>query len=215
MDVKVIFDPVCPWCYIGKRRFEAAKALRPGVPIAIRWRPFLLNPDIPPGGIDRSAYLARKFGSEARISRIYGAIADAGLSVEIDFDFDRIRQTPNSLNAHRLVRYAERADRIDRTDQVVEALFHSYFVQGRDIGEVDVLVEVARDLSFEPAEIRAYLESDEDVMQVYEENARAHRLGLNGVPAFVFEGGMAISGAQDPKIIARVLDVALAGETAA
>ena len=91
MRIDVIFDSVCPWCYIGKRRLEKALALRPGLDSDITWRPFLLNPEMPPDGIERTLYLVRKFGSEARVRRVYGAIAEAGLSEEIDFAFDSIR----------------------------------------------------------------------------------------------------------------------------
>ena len=106
MEVQIIFDTVCPWCYIGKRRMEKALALRPHVDANLVWRPFLLNKEIPLGGIDRTAYLIRKFGSEARVRRIYGAIAQAGESVDIEFAFNRIDRTPNSVDSHRLIRFA-------------------------------------------------------------------------------------------------------------
>ena len=103
MEIDIIFDTVCPWCYIGKRRLEMALSLRPQIKVKPNWRPFLLNPEMPPEGIDRTAYLVKKFGSESRVRRIYGAIGEAGLSVEIDFAFDRIDKTPNSVDSHRLV----------------------------------------------------------------------------------------------------------------
>ena len=204
--IDVIFDSVCPWCYIGKRRLEKALALRPGLEPDITWRPFLLNPEMPPDGIDRATYLVRKFGSEARVRRVYGAIADAGQSEEIDFAFDSIRQTPNSVDSHRLVRFAGEA-----AGDAVEALFQAYFLSGADIGERDVLVGIGAGIGLEARALRAYLESDADIDEVLAENARAHRLGINGVPAYVFDGGMVISGAQDPAILARVMDVAWAG----
>lgn len=205
MQIEVIFDAVCPWCYIGKRRLEAALGLRPHLKARPRWRPFLLNPEIPPEGIDRTAYLINKFGSEARVGRVYGAIAKAGQSAEIDFAFERIRHTPNTVNAHRLIRFAERSG---QDDAAVEALFRAYFVDARNIGEIDVLMEIGAALGLDARSLRAYLEDDEDVAAIYDENARAHRLGVNGVPSFVFNGAMVISGAQDPEILARVLDAA-------
>ncbi len=212
MQLDVIFDTVCPWCYIGKRRLERAVAMRPNANIDIHWRPFMLNPDIPNDGIDRTAYLIKKFGSETRVRRVYGAIGEAGHSVEIEFAFDRIQRTPNSVSSHRLIRYA--AHFID-VAPMVEELFESYFVGGIDIGDTNVLVDIGVSYGLEPAALRAYLESDADVAAIYEENARAHRLGVNGVPAFAFQGSMVISGAQEPEVLVRVLDAAVAGLNAA
>ena len=206
MRIDVIFDSVCPWCYIGKRRLEKALALRPGLDPDIAWRPFLLNPEMPPDGIERTLYLVRKFGSEARVRRVYGAIAEAGLSEEINFAFDSIRQTPNSVDSHRLVRFAGEA-----AGDAVEALFQAYFLRGENIGERDVLVGIGTGIGLDERTLRAYLESDADIDNVLAENARAHRLGITGVPAYVIDGEMVISGAQDPAILARVMDVAWAG----
>jgi len=208
MQLDVIFDTVCPWCYIGKRRLERALSLRPRADVHINWRPFMLNPDMPAGGIDRTAYLIKKFGSETRVRRVYGAIGEAGQSVEIDFAFERIRRTPNSVTSHRLIRYS--AARI-RVSPLVERLFESYFIDGVDIGDTDVLVDLGAAFGLDAGALRAYLESDEDVAEIYEENARAHRLGINGVPAFAFSGNMVISGAQEPEVLVRVLDAAKAG----
>ncbi len=205
MDIDVIFDTVCPWCYVGKRRLEAAARLRPDLDIHVRWRPFLLNPDMPREGMERNTYLIRKFGTEARVRRVYGAISDAGQSVEIDFAFDRIRHTPNSVNSHRLVRLAERYGKADAT---VEALFRSYFVNGRNIGETGILIEIGGKLGLPEPDLSTYLLSDEDVASIYEENARAHRRGINSVPSFVFAESMAISGAHEPQVLARMLDAA-------
>ena len=205
MQLEIIFDTVCPWCYIGKRRLERALEKRPNLDVKISWRPFLLNPDMPPNGIDRTAYLIKKFGSEARVRRVYGAIGEAGHSVEIPFAFDRIRRTPNSISSHRLVRFAQRY--IDPSP-LVERLFKDYFITGNDIGDTDLLVEIGVEHGLERAPLTHYLKSDEDVDRIYEENARAHRLGINGVPAFAAEGHMIISGAQEPEVLVRVLDAA-------
>lgn len=207
MQIDIIFDPVCPWCYIGKRRLEQAMALRPKIAVDRRWRPFLLNPDIPEEGIDRSAYLLKKFGSEARVRRVYGAIAEAGQSVEIDFGFDRIEQTPNTVNAHRLVIYAAG---FNKADQAVEALFNNYFIKGQNIGHHDVLVEIGSRLGIPHDDLDRYLASDQDANLVHQENSRAHRLGINGVPSYVLDNDMVISGAQEPPVLARLLDAAQA-----
>jgi predicted DsbA family dithiol-disulfide isomerase len=211
MQIDIIFDTVCPWCYIGKRRLERALAMRPQVQAKPRWRPFLLNPEMPPEGIDRTAYLMKKFGSEARVRRIYGAIGEAGQSVEIDFAFERIGRTPNSVDSHRLVRFAEARG---RADEVVEALFVEFFVDGRDIGDQRVLTEVGVANGFDRDELSAYLESSDDVALIHDENARAHRLGINGVPSFAFNGKLLISGAQEPQVLVRMLDAAAATDAA-
>ncbi len=212
MQIDIIYDPVCPWCYIGKRRLEQALRLRPNVEATTRWRPFLLNPEMPPDGIDRTAYLMNKFGSEARVRRTYGAIAEAGQSVEIDFAFERIGQTPSSVNSHRLVYFADRQGKADAT---VETLFLAYFVNGQNIGDIDVLLKIGENLGLDVGALGSYLDGDTDVAMVHDENARAHRMGINGVPSFIFDGEYAISGAQAPEVLARVLDAAgTARETA-
>ena len=212
MQIQVIFDTVCPWCYIGKRRLEQALALRPHVGIDLVWRPFLLNREIPSEGIDRTAYLIRKFGSEARVGRIYGAIAQAGESVDIDFEFDRIDRTPNSVDSHRLIRFALRNGAGPR---IVEILFFEYFIEGLDIGRQDILQEIGERAGLDGNAIDGYLNSEEDIDFVYDQNNRAHRMGVNGVPAFVFNENMIISGAQEPQILARMIDAALAMADAA
>lgn len=205
MLIEMIFDPGCPWCYIGKRQLERALDLRPGLNAAVRWWPFLLNPDMPAEGIERGTYLMRKFGSQARISRVFGAISDFADAVGIDFSFDRITRTPNTLHAHRLVRYAELHG---LAAAAVEALFSSHFVSGRDIGEIAELVRIGARLGLDPTALRLHLASDRDVTEVYAANARAHRLGINGVPTFVFERSYVISGAQEPQVLSRMLDIA-------
>jgi predicted DsbA family dithiol-disulfide isomerase len=191
---------------------EQALALRPHVDIDLVWRPFLLNREIPADGIDRTAYLIRKFGSEARVRRVYGAIAQAGESVDIDFAFDRIDRTPNSVDSHRLIRYALLNGANPR---IVETLFFEYFIEGLDIGRQDVLQEIGARDGLDGAAIGAYLNSEEDIDFVYDENRRAHRMGVNGVPAFVFNEKMVISGAQEPQILARMIDAAIATADAA
>jgi len=212
MKIDVIIDTVCPWCFIGKRRLERAFASRPDLKAEIVWRPFLLNPDMPAGGIDRTDYLVKKFGSESRVRRIYGAIADVGESVAIDFAFDRIRRTPNSVDSHRLIRYAER---FGKADEIVENLFVAFFVAGRDIGDLPVLADLAEKSGFDRRDVEIYLNEEDDSALVYDENARAHRLGINGVPAYVFNESWVISGAQEPQVLSRMLDAAFQAGNAA
>jgi len=212
MEIDIIFDTVCPWCYIGKRRLEMALSMRPQIRVKLNWRPFLLNPEMPPEGIDRTAYLVKKFGSESRTNRIYGTIGEAGQSVEIDFAFERIGKTPNSVDSHRLVRFAHERG---LADEVVEALFVEFFINGRDIGDLRVLTEIGAANGLDAQEVKAYLNTDADVGAIHDENVRAHRLGINGVPSFAFNEIFVISGAQEPQVLARMLDAALATEDAA
>ena len=205
MHIDIIFDAICPWCYIGKRRLEKAVASRADTKVTMAWRPFLLNPEMPPEGIDYQTYLNRKFGSQARMQRVLGSLADAGQSVEIDFAFKRIDHTPNTVDCHRLVRFAARSG---KADAAVEALFLDYFVNGRNIGDAAVLLKIAAGLGLDMEALGGLLAGDHDTARIYEENAWVHRFGINGVPSFLFNGQMIISGAQDPPVLARMLDAA-------
>ena len=205
MNVDIVYDTVCPWCYIGKRRFDKALALRPHLSPTVRWRPFLLNPGMPEGGVERNTYLIKKFGGEQRARSVNGAICTAGRMVDIEFAFERIARTANSVNSHRFIL---RAAENGKADSAVEALFFAYFVTGRDIGKVAELVAIGARLGLDASELERYLTGDEDVRLVYEEHARAQKLGVTGVPSFVFDGRSAIAGAHEPAVLARVLDAA-------
>lgn len=207
VEIEFVFDTVCPWCFIGKRRLYQALALRPHVPVQLLWRPFLINPEMPDDGVDRQTDLIRKFGSESRVRRIFGAISEAGLSVQIDFAFERILRTPNALDSHRLVMLA--AD-TGKAAEVVEALYQAFFRDGRDIGAIENLVDVAGACGMDVDSTREFLTGDVGREKIRDENARAHRLGVNGVPSFVFNGDMVIAGAQEPQVLARMLDAATA-----
>lgn len=212
MKIEFIFDTVCPWCYVGKRRFERALALRPGTRANIHWRPFLLNPDIPLEGIDRRAYLDRKFGGPARVQRVHSAVAAAGEAEGIAFAFDRIIRTPNTLNSHRMIRFSAG---LGREAETVEALYDGYFCQGRDIGIIAELVEIGEAVGLPPRQLEAYLKSDADIAAVLNDNARAHRLGVNGVPCLVLDGLYAVAGAQEPDVLLRLIDIARESEAEA
>jgi predicted DsbA family dithiol-disulfide isomerase len=204
MHIDIVSDVVCPWCYIGKRRLEKALALRPEIEAEITWRPFQLNPDLPPEGVERQAYLAAKFGGNTHADRIYANVTEAGATVDIPFAFDRIRRTPNTRDAHRLLRYAAAAGSADR---MVEALFRGYFVDGRDIGDHAVLAEIAGGVGLDAAEAGAWLASPAELEQVLAEDRGARRLGINAVPCFIFERQYAVSGAQEPEFFLPVFDL--------
>ncbi len=197
LPIEVVNDLVCPWCYLGVRRLFRSLARRPDLLVDLTWRPFLLNPDMPRAGMARADYVVRKFGGEERARRLYASIAEIGRVEGVMFRFDRIKRTPSSLDAHRLVRWAAR---FGRADEVVEAIFAAHFSDGRDIGDPGCGLRATA--------ARAFLASDTDIDAVHADNLRAHRLGINGVPCFVVSGCHAIAGAQEPEVIERLLDVA-------
>lgn len=204
--IEVIFDPACPWCYVGKRRLDQALALRPFLLPRVRWWPFLLYPDQSETPQSRVPELIRLYGSEARARRARDTLIGAGRGAEIEFALDRIKVRPNSLYPHRVIRLAE-AEQC--ASDMVEALFYGHFIEGLDIGSVDVLVKIAEQLGLDGTKVREHLSGADDIAEVQHEHARARKLGVNGVPSFVFNHVMAISGAQEPQVLARMLDVAV------
>ena len=207
MQIDVFFDPICPWCFIGKRRLQRALGLRSSISATLMWRPFMLNPEMPPDGMERDAYMLHKFGSESRVRRLQGALEATGQSEEIDFHFDSIQHTPSTVSAHRLVNYGED---FGVAEPIVDALFRAYFQEGRDIGDLDELSAIGRSVGLESSMLDMYLDSSADIFWVREQNAQAHRLGINGVPCFLVDGTLALQGAQPPEILARLLDAAAA-----
>jgi len=207
MHIDVYFDPICPWCYIGKRRLQRALGQRPAISAQLNWLPFMLNPDMPPQGMERQTYLLHKFGTEARVRRLLGALEATGQSEEIGFNFENIRHTPATLDAHRLVKYASEHG---QGEPVVESLFRAFFVEGRDIGLFDELSAIGRAAGLDGGALDAFLDSSTDTSWVIEHNSQAHRKGVNGVPCFLLNGELALQGAQQPEILARLLDAAAA-----
>ncbi|WP_119421541.1 DsbA family oxidoreductase [Desertibaculum subflavum] len=205
MLIDIVSDTICPWCFIGKRRLERALADRPELDVQIGWRPFQLNPDMPVEGMDRQSYLAAKFGGEARAKRAYSPVIEAVEREGLGIDFDRIRRTPNTLASHRLIRWAASSGHQHR---VVEGLFHRYFVQGDDIGDHEVLVEVATEAGMDAGLVARHLAEGRDIELVKSEDRMAREMGIRGVPCFVFDRRYALSGAQDPEVILNVIDLA-------
>jgi predicted DsbA family dithiol-disulfide isomerase len=205
ISIDVISDTVCPWCYIGKRRLEAAMRQRPDYEYQIGWRPFQLNPDLPRGGMERRQYLALKFGGGDRAQQIYSHIKAAGRQERISFDFDAIRQQPNTFDSHRLIRWAAYES---VQDAVVETLFRRYFTEGADIGSRTVLLRIAADCGMRAEAVRRMLDGNTDADLVREEELVARRMGVNGVPCFIVDRKYAVSGAQDASVLVNVLDLA-------
>jgi predicted DsbA family dithiol-disulfide isomerase len=212
MHIDIVSDVICPWCFIGKRRLERALRQRPELEVSIAWRAFQLNPDMPADGMPRDAYVAAKFGGAAQAARIYGAVTEAGRAEGIPFAFDRIRRTPSTRDAHRLIRFA--ASR-GRADPVVEALFRAYFLEGRDIGDREILADIiAESAGFPRADAVQYLAGRAGAEELLAEERSARRLGVNAVPCFIVDGGYAISGAQEPEFFLPLFDLALNKATA-
>ena len=199
--IDIVSDVICPWCFIGKRRLERALAAEPPGSIEVGWRPFQLNPEMPDEGMSRRDYLRAKFGEDDGGDRYKHVIA-AGLEEGIPFAFEKMQRTPNTVRAHRLIRYATRAG---TPDALVERLFVAYFVETRDVGDIDVLAAVAGEVGLDAQAVRAYLLSDEDDALIREEDAFARRMGIHGVPCFVIDRKFMVSGAQPPEIISQVL----------
>ena len=199
--IDVVSDVVCPWCYIGLKRLEKAVAAVPDVDITVHWRPYQLDPTIPPEGKDRRQYMQAKFGSEERIREIHARIEPLGEAEGIAFDFEAIRIAPNTLDAHRLIRWAAN-DGTDIQNRLVKALFGAYFEQGLNVGDPAVLVDVARTAGMDPSVVEAMLATDADRAEVVGEIETASRMGITGVPCFLLEQRYAVMGAQDPDALA-------------
>jgi predicted DsbA family dithiol-disulfide isomerase len=204
LAVDVVSDVVCPWCYIGMRRLQAARATVPELDVEVRWRPFQLDPTIPDGGMDRRQYMLSKFGSEERIRDIHARILPLGEAEGIDFDFDAIKIAPNTLDAHRVIRWAGAAGAAVQ-NQLVERLFRLNFEQGQNVGDPSVLAAAAADSGMDRAVVETLLPTDADREAVRTEIATAQRMGVTGVPCFLLDGRYAVMGAQDVQTLADAL----------
>jgi predicted DsbA family dithiol-disulfide isomerase len=199
VHIEIYSDIVCPWCYVGKRRLERALAQLDGtVRARITWRPFQLNPTMPSDGRDRTAYLKAKFGSLEAFGQMEEQLLAAGVDEQIPFAFKKIQRTPNTFAAHRLVWYAEQQG---KQDTMVEALFRGYFLEGKNIGDLTTLTHVAAEAGLDRTETEEFLESEKGMVEVKAEEAVGRRLGIRGVPYFVFNDRISISGAQPPDIM--------------
>jgi predicted DsbA family dithiol-disulfide isomerase len=205
--VEVFSDVICPWCYIGKRRLERAlDLLGDRYEPDVLWRPFQLNPSMPPEGIDRRAYRTAKFGSWERSLELDARVAAAGAEVGITFAFDRIARTPNTFAAHRLIGYAQGRG---QQDAMVEALFRAYFIEGRDIGERQVLGKLAADAGLDRAGAETFLAGDEGIGELRLEEERGRLLGIDSVPFFVIDERVGVAGAHDPEVVQRAIEEAM------
>jgi predicted DsbA family dithiol-disulfide isomerase len=203
MQIDVISDTVCPWCFIGKRRLERALSLRPQMSFDVRWRPFQLDPATPPEGVDRKAYIERKFGSSEKIKPIHTALLKAGEDEGISFAFEKITRTPNTINSHRLIRWSHS---MGVQDAVVEGLFRNYFLHGADIGQIETLVRIGAEAGMDAELVEELMNSDADRELVEREDSLARKIGIQGVPTYLIGGKSLVSGAQDAEVLVRVID---------
>lgn len=194
LAIDVISDVICPWCFIGKRRLEKAIGAFGG-PVKVRWLPFQLNPSMPKDGISRREYRTKKFGSWERSQELDARVVAVGKEEGIQFAFDRIERAPNTLDAHRLIWLA---DKQGVQDAVVEALFRAYFTDGRDISAKKMLIDVAAEAGLEQDKALAMLNSDDGLEAIKEAEELSHRHRVEGVPFFIVDGKITMSGAQQP-----------------
>lgn len=208
MQLDIISDPVCPWCYVGKKRLEVALAARPGIPIELTYRVYQLNPDMPREGMDRREHLRRKFGGDGKgPSPVLDALHEAARELGIAFNFSRIARTPNTVDAHRLIRWAHSAG---CQPEVVEILFRRYFTEGEDIGDHAVLLDIAREAGMDVKITGDLLARDADADLMRAEDETARRIGIQGVPSYVIANKYLLVGAQEPELFVKALDAAYA-----
>lgn len=195
--VAVVSDVICPWCWIGKRRLEKAVAAL-GQPVMVRWLPFQLNPTMPKDGISRRDYRTRKFGTWERSLELDAQVVAAGRAEGIDFVFDRVERTPNTVDAHRLIWLAEKED---VQDAVVEALFRAYFTDGRDISKQQPLLDVVAEAGLARSKAGEMLAGQEGLAALRESDEFNQRFRVDTVPYFIINGKITLSGAQPPEAL--------------
>jgi predicted DsbA family dithiol-disulfide isomerase len=201
VKLDILSDPICPWCYIGKVQLERALAERPDHPFVVEWHPFQLNPDMPREGVDRQAYLKSKFGDRAE--EIYGQIAQHFETIGVEANLDAIPRTPNTLDAHRMIHWAGIEG---KQNAMVDALFRANFVEGRDIGNREVLADIADGIGMDASVVLRLLESDADEQAIRDRDAHSREMGVNAVPTFIVASRHAVPGAQPPDLWLKVID---------
>ncbi len=202
IKLDILSDPICPWCYIGKANLDRALQANPDHPFVIEWHPFQLNPTMAREGMDRREYLETKFGGQKGAVEVYAQIARAAEAAGLEINFEGIRRTPNTLDAHRLIHWALIEG---RQTAAVAALFNAFFREGRDIGDRDVLCEVAQSIGMEGDLVRRLLESGTDEAEIRERDAKAREMGVSAVPTFIVGGQAVVPGAQKPEFWEEVI----------
>lgn len=198
ISVDVVSDVICPWCFLGKRRLDKAIGLLDDIKVEINWRPFFLDPSIPKEGMSRGTYMENKFGAE-RLKTIHDPLLAAGKEDGVPYAFDKITRTPNTMDAHRLIRWSHVEG---KQHDVAERLFMAYFSLGLDIGDRAELAKIAGEAGLDKAAAAAKLDSDTDVDAVNAEVERAYRMGVTGVPCFILAQRQGLMGAQPAEVLA-------------
>ena len=206
LSIDVVSDVVCPWCFLGKRRLEAAVAAV-DIPVEIHWRPFQLDPSIPPGGIDREDYIRGKFGDLDALDAAHERLVTMGKAVGANYRFDLIRRNPNTIDAHRIIRWATEAG---QESEIVERLFTDYFTLGRDVGDQAVLADAAESVGLDRTATLERLAGPDDRNAILAEIAAAQRIGVTGVPCFIFGKKYGVMGAQAEETLIRAIRQAAA-----
>jgi len=201
IKIDVVSDVICPWCFLGKRRLDKALASLPEIQAEVTFRPFFLDPTIPVDGLSREKYMRDKFG-DRDLKAMHKPLEDAGKKDGVPYAFDKITRTPNTTDAHRLIRWAKQAN---KQMEVVDALFMAYWHDGRDVGDVAVLVDVAKSCGMDGAEVERLLKSNADAKEVLEEVQNAYQIGVQGVPTFIINQRYGISGAQEAEALAQAI----------
>ncbi|MEM6341407.1 MAG: DsbA family oxidoreductase [Pseudomonadota bacterium] len=203
IKLDIMSDPICPWCYIGKSYLDRALEAHPDHPFEIEWHPFQLNPDMPPDGMDRRAYLEGKFGGKEGAIKAYTPVVEHAQKAGLKIDFEAMKRTPNTLDAHRLIHWAG----IEGSQTAaVSTLFRAYFVDGRDIGDHDVLADVADSIEMDASVVRRLLSSDADAEDIKARDSHSREMGVSSVPTFIVGGRHAVPGAQPPELWAKVIE---------
>ena len=202
VKLDIMSDPICPWCYIGKAHLDRALADHPDHPFVIEWHPFQLNPDMPREGMDRRAYLEGKFGGKEGAVRAYAPVVEHAEAAGLKIDFEGMKRTPNTLDAHRLIHWAGIEG---RQTAAVAALFNAYFVEARDIGDHEVLADIADGIGMDAALVTRLLQTDADADDIRQRDAHSRQMGITSVPTFIVGGQHAVPGAQPPELWARVI----------
>lgn len=202
IKLDIMSDPICPWCYIGKAHLDRALSAAPNHPLEIEWHPFQLNPDMPAGGMDRRAYLEGKFGGKEAAVKAYAPVVEHAEKAGLNINFEGMKRTPNTLNAHRLIHWAGIEG---RQTAAVSALFKAYFVDTRDIGDAEVLTDIADSIGMDASVVARLLATQEDMQDIRDRDAHSRTMGINSVPTFIVGGQHAVPGAQPPELWAKVI----------
>ncbi len=210
MKLDVIIDVVCPWCFLGKRQLDKAMEMRPGLITSVQWHPFQLSPNTPPSGVDRETYYTQKFGNGPELPAMRERLLGLGGELGIDFDFESDCQIANSMDAHRLILWARKND---CQSEVAEAVMKAYFEDCLFIGDHGLLTDIAKKAGMDSDLVAELLASERDCDYIHNEMMQAREVGITGVPFFIFDENVTVSGAQPAEVLVQVMDRAAAKQT--